>query len=136
MPALAGRVVLLADDNLTSRTAMARVLTHWGATVLAAEGGREALSLLDAGMGVPDVVIVDQEMQPMDGFELCGEIRRRAAGRELPVLMLGPVTGRQSARCEALGTAGYLTKPVNWRALSTAIGQCLEGAAAIPGVRG
>lgn len=117
--ALAGRRVLVVDDNATNR----RILTHqcerWGLTVAVAESGAEALARLDReGF---DAAILDIQMPEMDGLELASAIRRRAgaAGR-LPLVALSSLGDDHSVFRER-GFNRVLTKPAKAAALLAAL---------------
>jgi two-component system, sensor histidine kinase and response regulator len=120
---LAGRHALVVDDNETNRRIFHETLTHWGIRAEVADGAAAALALLDrGGAGAFTFVLLDAHMPGTDGFELAGMIRERPDAAGLKILML--TSGGQpgdAARCQELGFAAYLTKPVKqadlWRAL-------------------
>ena len=83
-----GRVgrALIVDDDPEIRASLRDILGRHGWSVGEAENGRIALRLLE-DMG-PDVIVLDLMMPEMDGFEFLAELRARADGREIPVLVL------------------------------------------------
>src|SRR5262245_38807138 len=77
MPATArsDKTVLVVEDIASAREALALVLRRHGYTVLAAEHGRRALDLLEAG-AKPDLILLDMLMPVLDGWHLLQELRR------------------------------------------------------------
>ncbi|WP_164519513.1 response regulator [Nocardioides ferulae] len=120
---LAGRRILVVDDNATSRMVLCEQLEQWQATTAAAPGGPEALALLAASAeaGEPfDAVLVDRAMPEMDGPELIGRIRAGEALADLSILLL---SSAPDPRAEGVvpGVATILTKPVPAHMLRDAV---------------
>ena len=86
-PQLAGKRLLVIEDNATNRRIITQRGEHWGMTVETAANGRDALALL-AQSDVFDSVILDLELPDMDGLALAMEIRKQPAGRYAPLLLL------------------------------------------------
>jgi signal transduction histidine kinase/DNA-binding response OmpR family regulator len=82
--------VLVVEDDAATREILRRTLEHDGWVVTEAENGRAALDSLSRA--VPDLIVLDLMMPEMDGFEFVGELRRREAGRRVPVVV---VTARE-----------------------------------------
>ena len=84
---LAGKRILIVDDNATNREIVARHARSWGMEPVAVELPADALALV--GPGEPfDVAVLDMMMPEMDGLALAGEIRHRRSEPELPLLLL------------------------------------------------
>jgi signal transduction histidine kinase/DNA-binding response OmpR family regulator len=123
-PVLAGRRILIVDDNPIS----CRVLSHqcivWGMTPRAVASGAEALTVL-AQESAFDLALVDVEMPDMSGHELVAAIRRERSATQLPVVML---TRRGLLRVsDELGVAGFVSKPVKMGALFELCLEILHG---------
>lgn len=117
---LAGRVVLVAEDNQLNRNLLRDQLLALGASVIEAGNGNEAMAMLrQHGDGV-DAVLTDIDMPVMNGFDLLGEIR--AAGMPIPAYAVSAsAQPGDVARGMAGGFSGYLTKPVSLAALASVL---------------
>ncbi len=105
------RVVVVADDSISVRKFVGRMLEKAGYRVKLASDGLEASDLV-AQIGC-HLVITDLEMPRMNGYELMAHLRQNPVTRKIPVLV---VTSRAGAkhrdRAMKEGAAGFLTKPV------------------------
>jgi chemosensory pili system protein ChpA (sensor histidine kinase/response regulator) len=105
------KVIVLADDSISVRKFVGRMLEKAGYRVKLAADGLEALETVSAG-GV-DLVITDLEMPRTNGYELMAHMRQQPETRNIPVMV---VTSRAGAkhRDRALkeGAAAFLVKPV------------------------
>ena len=105
------RVVVVADDSISVRKFVGRMLEKAGYRVKLASDGLEASEVV-AQVGC-HLVITDLEMPRMNGYELMAHLRQNPATRKIPVLV---VTSRAGAkhrdRAMKEGALGFLTKPV------------------------
>src|SRR5580658_2707736 len=105
------RVVVVADDSISVRKFVGRMLEKAGYRVKLASDGLEASELV-AQIGC-HLVITDLEMPRMNGYELMAHLRQNPVTRKIPVLV---VTSRAGAkhrdRAIKEGAAAFLTKPV------------------------
>jgi CheY-like chemotaxis protein len=70
--------VLLIDDDMISREVIATILTLNGYTLHTAEDGAGAVKILDDGKCLPQVILVDVQMQGLNGVPLVKELRSRS----------------------------------------------------------
>jgi CheY-like chemotaxis protein/two-component sensor histidine kinase len=108
--ALQGLRILVAEDNAINQIVIQALLQRFGAQVLIAENGREAVEL--ALQDAPDAVLMDLQMPEMDGFEATTRIR--AQNPTLPIIALtAAALERDQARCLAAGMNAHLAKPAS-----------------------
>ena len=107
-PALAGKHVLVVDDNSTNRKVLALQSAKWGMTVRDTESAAEALRWLESGENF-DLGILDMHMPEMDGLALAGAIRERRP--KLPLVLFSSLGRREAGDTEGLFSA-YLNKPL------------------------
>ena len=112
-PALAGKHILIVDDDVRNIFSLTSVLEDAGMQVSFAENGRDALTLLDSRPGI-DLVLLDVMMPGMDGYETTRTIRQRAEFAELPIVTLTAkaMKGDREKSIEA-GASDYIPKPVD-----------------------
>jgi PAS domain S-box-containing protein len=115
--ALAGRRVLIVDDNSTNRRILVKQSLLWGMVPSAAASAIEALDLVRHGHAF-DVGILDMSMPEMDGLGLALEIRKYRDEQALPLIMLTSVANRpRDATLAMIKFAAYLNKPIKPTAL-------------------
>jgi two-component system, sensor histidine kinase and response regulator len=126
---LRGTRVLVADDNASNRFILEEMLRNWGMVVRSAGGAREALRLAReaAAAGTPfDLLLTDVHMPHIDGFGLAEQFRESPDLRETAIIALtSGARSSDAARCERLGLAAYLMKPVKQTELHEAMGDAL-----------
>jgi chemosensory pili system protein ChpA (sensor histidine kinase/response regulator) len=103
--------VLLVDDSISVRKFVGHMLERAGFDVTTATDGADALTRL--GECRFDVMVTDLEMPRLNGYELLEDVRRRAATRDLPVVILTTRSGaKHQSLARRLGVSHYVTKPV------------------------
>jgi chemotaxis protein histidine kinase CheA/ActR/RegA family two-component response regulator len=118
------KVILLADDSISVRRFVGRMLEKAGYRMKFASDGLEALEV--ATQGGCDLVLTDLEMPRTNGYELMAHLRQNPTTRGLPVIVLTSRAGakhREKALKE--GAAGFLTKPVQEEQLVAEVGKLL-----------
>ena len=125
---LSGLSILVVDDNSTLRKVIQRYAKSWGAKADTTFSGKEALALLRSqqNLGTPyDIVLIDQDMPIMDGFQLAKRIYEDPEiNRDLIKVMLtglGISNSHNSVRNS--GIHQVITKPVSSRALKQVLSQ-------------
>jgi PAS domain S-box-containing protein len=107
-PDLAGRRVLIVDDNATNRRILTLQTEAWGMLPRATGSPAEALDWMRGGEHL-DVGILDRQMPEMDGLMLASAIK--ALRPLLPLIMVSSL-GAREAGAEAAGIGTFLLKPV------------------------
>jgi two-component system, sensor histidine kinase and response regulator len=123
--------VLVVDDNATNRRILEEMLLGWQMVPTLVESAYEALVTLRAAQqaGKPyNLLLTDVQMPVMDGFTLAEAIKRDAAIAAVTVVMLTSA-GRpgDAARCQELGVAAYISKPIRRSELRSAILMAMTG---------
>ncbi len=119
------KTALVVDDSPTMRQMVAFTLANAGFTVLEAEHGKDAVKKV-AGMPKMDIVVTDLNMPEMDGITLIKELRKMAAFKFTPILMLTTESAvdKKTAGKEA-GATGWIVKPFNPELLLKTIAKVL-----------
>jgi len=105
------KVVVIADDSISVRKFVGRILEKAGYSVKLASDGLEAVELV-AQVGC-HLVITDIEMPRMNGYELMSHLRQDPTTRRIPVLVVTSRAGaKHRERAMKEGAASFLTKPV------------------------
>jgi len=131
--------VFVVDDNRTNRRILEGMLGRWEMKSSSAQDGEEALTKLAEAQeaGAPfALILMDMHMPKMDGFELIERIRQGKDSCTATIMMLTSAGHRgDAARCQDLGVAAYLLKPIRQSELREAIARVLgarEQKGAIP----
>ena len=129
---LKGARVLVVDDNPTNRRILKGLLSTWEMQPELATDGEAALMALAAAEESRrpfKLVLTDMHMPKMDGFELIERIRVQDDTHTPTIMMLTSGGHRgDAARCEELGVAAYLLKPIRQAELREAITRVLGAA--------
>ena len=128
---LAGRHVLVVDDNDTNRRIVGTLLTRWAMTFDASASPREALAWVSDGRHF-DLAILDMHMPELDGIALATAIRATAAGAAVPIVILSSLGIRERA---TETVAAFLVKPVKPSSLHDTLATVLAGGATTVTVR-
>jgi CheY-like chemotaxis protein len=117
--------VLVAEDNPINRELLRELLENRGYTVVEACNGQEALCMIDETQ--PDILLLDISMPVLDGYAVARKIRENPALAPLPILAI-TAYAMQGDREKILhsGFDGYLSKPVNARALADELERLLR----------
>jgi CheY-like chemotaxis protein len=109
-PYLAGKRLLIVDDNATNRQILTLQAQSWGMVTCAVASGFEALSLIEQKEPF-DVAILDMQMPQMDGLSVAAEIQQQPDYQKLPLIMLTSV-GKPDEQTIIPIFAAFLTKPI------------------------
>ena len=120
-----GERVLVVDDEEGLVAVTSEVLKHIGYEPVGCSDGTAALAAFDAG-GI-DAVIADEVMPGISGTQLATELRRKRA--DLPIVLVSGYTGPMlTERARGAGVTEILKKPVQSRAIASALARVLQRA--------
>lgn len=114
-----GARILLVDNDADFCEVIAEILRDDGHSVTCAENGSSAFERL-RGDPTPDVILLNLVMPVMNGWAFLSELRQDARWSGIPVVLLSGV-GNVGAEADALGVAGYITKPIEVKNLKECI---------------
>ena len=78
------KIILFVDDNPVDRTLISRLLSKHEFDVLLAEDGAIGLSM--AQKEKPDLIVLDILLPHISGIELCKELKKNPATRDIPII--------------------------------------------------
>lgn len=117
--------ILIVDDSPTETHKMATILGKLGHDVITAENGEDGVA--KAKESLPDLVLMDIVMPGLNGFQATRQLSKNASTSHIPVII---VTTKDQATDrlwgERQGAKGYLTKPIDVKALISAISDVLD----------
>jgi len=106
---LKGYSILLVEDNKLNQILATTMLEKWGARVVVAGNGQQALDILDTYTF--DIILMDIQMPVMDGMT-AGKLIREKLQITTPILVLSAnVIKGIVEKCEEAGMQGYISKP-------------------------
>jgi diguanylate cyclase (GGDEF)-like protein len=105
-------VVLVVDDDRSTRTALRLALHRSGFRVEEAGDGSEALNWLETNS--VDAILMDALMPVMDGFTACAALKSHSRWKDIPILMITALEDRQSIeRAFEVGASDFIPKPIH-----------------------
>lgn len=103
--------ILIADDNISDRLLLSKIISKQGHEVIEASNGKIAIECFVEES--PDIILMDVLMPEMDGKEAAQEIKRLAGDDLIPIIFLTSLNDAQSlADCLESGD-DFLSKPYN-----------------------
>jgi len=121
-------LILVVDDDRSTRLVIKKALQQTGFRVVEAENGLAAISAFENHR--PDLVLLDVVMPEIDGFEACRRIRVLPYGIAVPVIiMTGSDDFEAIGEAYAAGATDFFAKPINRRILSERVRYMLRASA-------
>ena len=123
-------LILLADDDQSTRILLRLILQKDGYRVIEVENGQECVAAWQEHQ--PDMILLDAMMPVMDGFDCCEQLNQIEVGEfKIPVLMITGLNDKESVdRAFAVGATDYITKPIHPPVLRQRLARVLKAAKA------
>ena len=104
------KLILMAEDSLTTRTQMKRILEGDGYEVVTSVDGLDAYNKI--GTRAFDALVSDVMMPNMTGLDLTEKVRQNTKYRELPIILVTSLSSDEDRqRGLEAGASAYITKP-------------------------
>ncbi len=130
IPQLAGKRVLVVDDNEVNLQLMARLLPQWGLAPVLAPSGARAVEMFARSLHTAEpfsVILMDRNMPEMNGYECAERIRRLEGHENIAMLMLtSGLVPEDRKRATSLNISHYLARPMRRLVLYKAILEALH----------
>src|SRR3712207_1848620 len=111
--------VVVAEDNVEHRRAIAEVVRRLGHEVAVAADGRTGLAAVVEHR--PDLVIADVDMPDLDGLQLCRAIHEDPRLATIPVVLVTAYLPPTDSRMASAGAAAVVRKPFSVKELTDAV---------------
>jgi CheY-like chemotaxis protein len=110
---LAGKKVLIVDDDMRNIFAMTSFLERYNMEIISTESGAEGIDLVQSDADI-DVVLMDIMMPDLDGYETMRRIRALEKYSDLPIIALTAKAMKgDREKCIEAGASDYIAKPVD-----------------------
>lgn len=120
-------LALIADDDLTMRLLMRKVLEENDFDVVECDGGEHVVA--EFIKQPADIVLLDVEMPGKDGYTACRELRKLPNGTYVPIVMVTGLDDVESVNNSyQAGGTDFVSKPINWAVLGHRLRYILRSA--------
>jgi two-component system cell cycle response regulator len=103
-------IILIVDDVLENLRLLSEILQNQGYKVRSVTNGKMALRTVKTKP--PDLILLDIQMQGMDGYEVCASLKADRQTREVPVIFLSAVDQlTNKVKAFEVGGSDFITKP-------------------------
>ena len=111
---LTGVTILIVEDHEDSRDMLRQIVGSFGATVLSASNGEDAIALLTT-RAAPELVLCDLLMPRMNGFQFMEWLRRQPHLARIPVIAVSALGAEADfMKTWSAGFSGHLVKPIDF----------------------
>lgn len=132
-PALSNHSVLYIDDDLMYRSLVKRILRKSFRDITVKHSAEDALDLLNSlsaendGSVLPDIILLDLNLNGMDGLSLLKKLKSTETYRDIPVVIYSSDDDKDTQlKCLRAGAADFISKPVEWEILAERLTRLVE----------
>ena len=123
--------ILIVDDNATNLKLLRVLLSKEGYKIRTAESAEDAMAVLKESR--PHLILMDIQLPGMDGLDLTRQLKADPDTRDIIVLAVTSYAMKtDQEKALAAGCNGYVTKPIDTRALPDLVRRYLDGGANPP----
>lgn len=127
-------LVLVVDDDRSTRSALRHALYRSGFRVAEAGDGSEVIDWLE--YNTADAILMDALMPVMDGFDACAALKRHPRWKDIPILMITALEDRQSIeRAFEAGASDFIPKPIHLSVVNQRVRRIIDATRAERHVR-
>ena len=116
--------ILAIDDSRMVHMVLTKTLRPLDVEVLTAINGQEGLEMAEKDQ--PDLILLDATMPVMDGMEALAALKANPATKNIPVVMFGADSAKESERAQQLGALQFIAKPFTGDALVAGLSPYLD----------
>lgn len=125
---MAGETILIVEDNPLNMELVADILDAHGYQIIQATSGKDAIAKVEQNL--PNLVLMDIQLPGLDGLTVTGILKDNPKTAGIPIIALTAHAMRgDEERAKQAGCDGYISKPIDTRALPKTIRTCLDQAA-------
>lgn len=125
---MAGERILIVEDNPLNLELITDILDASGYVISSATTGADALTLVDRE--TPDLILMDIQLPGLDGLTVTGMIKEKPGFENIPIIALTAHAMRgDEQKAREAGCDGYISKPIDTRAITKTIQSFLDGTA-------
>jgi len=122
---VADETILIVEDSLLNRKLAEAVLQPYGYRLLIAVDGAEGIEI--ATRERPDLILMDMQMPKVSGYDATRTLKAQPETARIPIVALTACAmADERERAMAAGCDGYITKPIDTRALPGQVRQYLD----------
>lgn len=121
--------ILLVDDDIIERMKFKKVCSdiNFPCSIVEAENGKKALSLLESLNNSFNIIILDLHMPTMNGLELLKKIKTSSIYKSIPIIIMSNSEDNSELKqCYDIGISGYFTKPAQYSKYSKKVKSLLK----------
>jgi len=112
--------VLIVDDSQDIRNLLKIILESKGYSTHCSSNGEEALSSLNLGSRLPDVILLDLRMPVMSGYDFIMQQRKNLALKDIPIIVMSGDDDTSLTRAQA-DPENILRKPISMSSILEAV---------------